>query len=348
MRLDEVSRLVAQKLEQIAHNRPDVIMARHKALGALFPYVVRLEEGGHQEMVEMFTRIAVAVDPERFMWDRIELGRVLTLASPHVPWGEGPYEESVVTKWALAASVIPYTEDVGRSVVDVLLHTASVDSLRPHIPAGIWAWLKKQPPFPSRCPGWPKATNGAVVRRVRALRDSEVLEAYFLHVWSEWNCVDSLEQDSGGSRSGLVEMRIAIQEELGGVGMGRCQESLIHRLDHILEELGRGLGYLGLHKPDIDEGYVQTAKEQYEGLRKVLLEVHREVENTLASMSPRFILFGPLTLLWTCRIPFDLYVRSPAPVSMIPVLKRWDCFLRLSTSSTHPPRPVTFVRPRSA
>lgn len=39
--------------------------------------------------------------------------------------------------WAEAASGLPYTEDAGQSVVGMLSHIVSVDSLRPRIPIGI-------------------------------------------------------------------------------------------------------------------------------------------------------------------------------------------------------------------
>ena len=295
---------------------PGPILSKRKAISALFPYVVRLERGGHQEMVGAFARIARTGKFEEIVWRCTRLDKIITLASPHVPWGDGPHDEIVVNKWALAASVTPYTEEVGLSVVDVLLHTAAVDSLLPHIPAGIWIWLKKRPSLPSQSLGWPGATNGAVVRHVRELEDIEILEGYLLRVWSEWDCVDSLEQDSvgGPGRSGLAEMQISIREDFSGVGMGRHRENLINRLDRILEQLG--LGRLGDDQPDVDEDFMQTAKEQYEELRRVLLEVDGEAVNTLARKSHRFIHSGLLTPPVMHRNPFDLHVRSATPVSI--------------------------------
>ena len=322
---------------------PSPIMLKRKAIGALFPYVVRLEQGGDQRMVDVFARIARVVNSERFVWHHIKLDQVLALASPHVPWGDGPHDEIVVAKWALAASVIPYTEEVGRRVAEVLLHTASVDSLRPSIPAGTWAWLKKRPFLPSRSSGRSKGSSGAIVRQVRAFGDAEILTSYMLLVWSEWDRVDDMERDSVGGRSGLAEMRVSIMEDFSGVGMGRHREELIVRLDHVLEQLGRGLEYLGQHKPGVDEGHVQTAKEQYEGFRKVLLEVDGEAANTLARTSSGLIFLGLLTHTDMCRIPFDIHVRSAALVSTI------LCFC-LSISSAcqfpsflHTPGPVAFV-----
>lgn len=112
--------------------------------------------------------------------------------------------------------------------------------------------------------------------------------------------------------------------------MGHHRKGLVDRLDHILEQLDRGLGYLSQHKPGIDEGHIKMAKEQYEGLRTVLLEVEGEATNSLARMSHRLIFFGLLTPAVTCRIPFDFYVYPATPVSMI---SRCNHLPRLLTNS---------------
>ena len=313
---------MTEKLEAMAEAAdPSQVMLKRKAIGALFPYALRLQRRGHKDTAdsEVFPPTTHgATNSERFVWLCIKLNRIVALASPpDAPWGDGSYDGGAVTKWALAASAIPYTEEIGRSVVDVLLHAASIGSIPSHTPTGVWALLEKRPSLPSRRLGWPGATNGDVVRRVRRFGDIEVLEAYLHLVWSEWDCVEGSERDSVGSRSGLAEMQISIREDFGGVRVGHHREELINRLDYVLAQLDRGLEYLGQHKPGIDEGYIQTAKEQYEGLRKVLLEVDGEVANILASKSPRLILFGLLTHGNTCRIPLDLHVRSTAPVSII-------------------------------
>ena len=304
---------MTKKLETMAEAAdPGLIMLKRKAICALFPYAIRLEQGGHQEMVDVLARITGAINPEEFMWRHVNVDQFLALASPRVPWGDGPHEDILVNKWALVASVIPHTEEVGRRVVEVLLHTASVDSLRPSIPVGTWAWLKKRPSLPSLSSARSKGSNGGIIRQVRSLGDAETLTSYMLLIWSEWDCVDNMERDSAGGRSGLAEMWVSILEDFSGVGMGRHREELIVRLDHILEQLDRGLEYLGQHKPGVDEDYVQMAKEQYEGLRKVLLEVEEEAANTLARMSLKLFLFGLLTpricveshSTFVCALPF--------------------------------------------
>ena len=113
-------------------------------------------------MVDMLLRAVMASNPEGFIWDRAgpllmrlsetasppSLDWVITLLSPHAPWHSERCDESMVVRWAKAASTMSYTEEVGCSVVDTLPHIASVDSLRSHIPIEIWAWLKRQPSLP--------------------------------------------------------------------------------------------------------------------------------------------------------------------------------------------------------
>jgi len=129
-------------------------------------------------MVDMSLCAAMASNPENPVWHHV--GQIvmrlfntqtppspdwlITLASPHLSWHDELYDGNMVVRWATAASAVPYTEEVGQSVVDTLLYIASIDSLRPHIPVGIWTWLKKQPSLPPECEGRQKGTSGDVVR----------------------------------------------------------------------------------------------------------------------------------------------------------------------------------------
>lgn len=200
--------MVTQELEIVVQvTKPTALRATHKAIGALFPHVVDcLERGGYPEMVDAFARATRVLNSRDLIWSHVEpfvtklfnkpsapsLHRTITLASPHVPWSNMPHGESVVERWAAAASATPYTEGVqGRSVVDALLHIASVDRLLPHIPIHVWAWLKELPSLPPQCSGRSKGSKKPMVRRVRALGDVEVLKAYLLLIWSEWDCVST-------------------------------------------------------------------------------------------------------------------------------------------------------------
>ena len=212
--------------------------------------------------------------------------RVVTLMSPCAHWRPSS-NTNAVTRWAEAALTIPYTEEVGQSVIDTLLQIASVDRLLPYIPADVWAWLKKQPSLPPICHGRLVGTADHVVRKVRGLGDVGILEAYFLLVWSEWDLV---------RLDGFREMCISIREDLGGIGMGRSREVLTKRLDHVLGELDRGLGHLKQQNPTFDEDHIPAAREGYGALRELLLKVDREALEILTRTLFRlFNLFDLLT-----------------------------------------------------
>ena len=294
--MEQLSDLITQKLKSMVEaTDPDLLHSKRKAINALFPHVVRLGRSGEQGMADVFLRAAMASNSEEFVWNRAKplfmrlfntqnppsLNWIITLISPHALWHIEPYDGNVVTKWAAAASAVSYTEEVGRSVVDTLLHIASVDSLRPHIPIDIWAWLKNQPSLPPECSGRSRGSSGDVVRQVRALRDVEILKSYLVLIWSEWDCLDS--QESGG----LEVMQVSIREDLSGIEMWRHREDLIKRLDDILEQLDGGLDGLKQNKPGLKTDHISRAVTQYSGLRRVLREVDAEAANGLARKSPR-------------------------------------------------------------
>jgi len=220
------------------------------------------------------------------MWDCIEpyvtalfdepnhssLNWVVTLASPCVPWNDESHDGHAITRWAVAALAAPYTEEIGQRAVDALLQIASVDSLRPHIPAEAWALLKHQPSLPTDCRGRSKGTGPGIVRHLRGLGDAEVLKSYFLLVWSEW---DSLPD------SGLEEMEASIRACFGGEGTEHHRGELIKRLYDVLGQLEQGSEYLELDEGGIDKSFVEHTKEQYGKLRDVLLEVDREAMGCL-------------------------------------------------------------------
>jgi len=252
--------------------------------------------------------------------------RVVALTSPHIPWSFWPNEHTVAW-WAAVASAAPYTGEVGESVVDTLLQIASNASLAPYISFDIWAWLKKQPSLPPICRGRSVGTRDHVVRRVRDLGDVEILESYLLLVWSEWDTV---------SAEGIAEMCTSIREDLGGIGMGLHREVLIERLDHILGQLDRGPGHLKQHKTTFDEHDIVTAKQQYKELKNVLLEVDREALEILTRTPFRLIdLFNLLTLVEAHRIPLNVYLCSPSPISVVACPQHLFLTPQLQTSFAH-------------
>jgi len=233
--------------------------------------------------------------------------RVVTFMSPYVQWGR--FGGNTVTWWAAAAMAVPHTEEVCQSVVDALLQIASVNRLEPYVPVEIWAWLKKQPSLPPICRGRDKGTMGHVVRRVRKLGDVDILESYLLLVWSEWDYIYD---------NGLAEMCTSIREDLGGIGMERHREVLIKRLDHVLRQLDRGLGYFKEQDPLLDEDHIQKAREQYKELKRVLLEVDREASEILTRTPFRLTnLSNLLTPADVHRIPLDVHVCPPSPMTVM-------------------------------
>jgi len=233
--------------------------------------------------------------------------RIVTFMSPYVQWKR--FGKKTVTWWAAAAMAVPYTEEVCQSVVDTLLQIASVDDLGPYIPVEIWAWLKKQPSVPPICRRRDKGTMDCVVRRVRKLGDVDILQSYLLLVWSEWDLI---------YWDGLTEMEISIRKNFGGIGMGCHREVLIKRLDHVLGQLDRGLGYLKEQNPALDELHIPEARMQYEGLRKVLLEVDKEALEILTRTLFGLInLSNLLTPTDAHRIPLEVHVCAPPPMSVV-------------------------------
>ena len=198
---------------------------------------------------------------------------VIVLIAPCMDWRRSLQDGNAVARWAAATSansVIPHTRGVDQAVVDALLQIVSFPSLRPHITIDIWAWLEAQPSLPPKCWGRSEGAGKDVVRHVRTLGHVEILKSYFLLVWSEWNFI--YETD-------LTEMTTSIREDFSGTGMRRYREDLIKRLDHVLGQLDRGIGYLVQHDWGITPSHIRRTKGCYKELKRVLLEVDGEEAN---------------------------------------------------------------------
>ena len=302
---------------------PDQIRSKRKAVTAFFPYAVWQERNRGCKMVDAFLLVARASRSGELMWEAIgpfittlfaideaspdSLNRVITLVSPYVRWDTWSFNENAITRWARAASAISYTEEIGRFVVEALLEIAFMNSLRPHVPITIWAWLKKQPPLPPVCFGRFRGTTRDVVRGVRALGDVEILKSYLLLVWSEWDCVDT---------RGFTEMCTSLREDFRGIGMGHHRRGLIVRLDHLLRQLAWGPGYIQQYNPRCGEDNIRIAKIQYGKLKELLLEMDKEALRVLARMYPGSINNSDL-LTDIYRIPLKLRLCAPSTVSVI-------------------------------
>ena len=229
------------------------------------------------------------------------------LASPHLLWWGGSASgKQMIQLWAAAASAIPYSGEVGTSVVNTLLRIASNDTLGPHIPARMWLWLNRQPSLPPICAGRYFGSVWGVVKAVRALANLKILKSYLLLIWSEW---DYLYSDGHG------EMCTLIREDFGGVWKGQQRKDLLEHLDHILGQLDLGLDHLQQHKPSLKKGSIKRMKKQYGKLKEVVVEEDKKVAIALACKCSRLtILLSPLTPTYTNRETLNIHVCHPIPI----------------------------------
>jgi len=258
---------------------------KRKAMVSLFPYAVWQERDGRPEMLDAILHAARASKERQLTWNRIIPAAVklfsgasprgIILASPHIPWGRLTDGGDLVQRWGTAVSAVQYTNNLGESVVDVLLQITSVDGLVSSIPVDVWSWLTKQPPLSLTCLGRYVGTRSHVVKAVRALKDVEVLKSYFLLVWSEW---DDLRDHRGFDR-----MCASIREDLSEAGMRNHRTELIQRLDHVLGELDRGLAHLMQQNPDLGKYDLWKMKRRYKKLRELLLEAEKRTSSTMAA-----------------------------------------------------------------
>ena len=288
--MERVSSLIIQKLENMVEaGDRDLILSKRKTVCALLPYAILLEQCGQQEMVDVISRAARTSGTIWFMrhirsyitmlLDKPtspSLDRVIVLVSPHIFWGDILHSRRAVIRWTVAVSEVPETEEIGESVVDSLLQLSDNSSLRAHIPAETWAWMKKVPSLPPVCHGRTVGSWPEIVRHVRGLGDVEILKSYFLLVWSEWDYL---------YYPGLEEMEISVQEDFAGIEMWGHREDLNRRLDYVRGQLDRGLEYLKQHDPRIDQYHIRTALERYGRVKEVLMEVDREAMRALTRAS---------------------------------------------------------------
>jgi hypothetical protein len=271
-----VSDLIIQKLETMVEGAAlDEIFSKRKAINTLFPYAIFLEQDGRQEMIDIILRAARVSDSEstnlgKFIWRRVvlyisklfeqqspaSLNRVITLISPYVPWEGVLGNPTAVSRWAAAVLTVPYTEEVGKDIVDTLFQIGCTELLQPHIPVEIWRLMKRRPSLPPVYCGLQWAGNVSIVAYVRRLGDIEMLKSLFLLVWGE-RC-NLLPKE-------VREMETAIRTDFGGIGMEEHRKELGERLDQVLENLDQMWNNV----------LVQERKGAYKKLKDALLEVDR-------------------------------------------------------------------------
>lgn len=282
-RVGRISGLIIHALETMVEAAdPRAISLKLKAVSTIIPFAISLEGAGQQAMLDVAVRaFQFSPTPWRAMWFYTEwciktlfkepsapsLNRAIALVSPYRhSYG---WEEDDVATWATAVLAVPYTEEVGQRVVDATLQIASSDSLRPHIPIGVWALFKKRPSLQPTCQGLLDGASPKVIGHVRGLGDLEILKSFLLLVWHEWVPLFN---------NGFDVMEMSIREDFCGAGMGRHRDDLLQRVDFVLGELGRGSEYLRRlpqwcfwrTKP------IHETRQRYGWLKDVLLEVERE------------------------------------------------------------------------
>lgn len=177
---------------------------------------------------------------------------------------------AMMQHWIAAASTLPYTNDIGESVVDTLLRITFRDDLRPHIPAVAWEWLKKRPVLGPDCQGLKVGASLEVFQSVREFGDLELITSYFFIVWSEWSrCYPS----------GCTAMLEFIRTELRGVEGVGYHADLIQRLNDALSQTDS-------NSPASPEAAKNISC--HTEFRKALEEVNEEAGGTLTGMSPAF------------------------------------------------------------
>jgi len=286
--MEKISNLITEKVKTMAEAEDyHPLRSKRKAITTLLPYAVLQEQNGKPEMFQAFLHAARASKEWELTWHRTwkyirrlpqkASPHALVLASPHVRWYLLTDSGDLVQKWAAAASSVPYTEEVGQSVVDVLLQIVEEGVLVSHIPTEMWSWLIRQPSLPPVCYGRLVGSQTHVFRAVRGLKDIEVLKSYLLLVWSEWGYI----QDGNS----FNEMCVLIWKYFSGTGMGNYRAELIQKLDYILGQLDWGLDHLKQHNPWLGRYDLWRMKGQYKKLREVLLEVERCVSSQIFHFS---------------------------------------------------------------
>ena len=289
---------ITRKLKSVvATTDRDKIFSKRKAISALFPYAILLEQGGNQGIVDAILSATRASHFGRFMWHRTKpyliplfdkqsppsLDRVVVLASPHVTWDDTSDSTNAVARWAAAASAVLYTEEVGQSVVDALFQIVSVTSLRSHIPPELWAWVKERPSFPPVSLGRESALQPEVIHYVRGLEDVEILKSFFFLILSEWSL---------HSHASLKGTEISFKNDFSGIQMQEHRKDLGKQLDHVLGQLDLGFEHIKKWRPLISETKIGVMRDQYRRLRRTLREVDKEDYNSKACAYPKSIPSG--------------------------------------------------------
>ena len=303
--MEGVSRLIIQKLETMVKDpgMHKTLRSNYKSIGTLFPYAIRLGQGGEQEMINAIL-LAAKVSWKIVQWRRIaaqvaavfdessppSLDRIIIHISPHVPWHNRElYTKNAVTRWAAAVSAASYSDEIGRSVVDGLLRISEISLPQPHIPVDIWTWLKKRPPLTPVRLRRSYRFSANVASHMQGLGDIEILKLYLLLVWSEWDTHNS---------DGWFEVdMLTWLGEFDGIETWSYRDDLIKHLDRIQEQLELRLEYFQQQRLEIDEDCIERNKKRYWRVKNALLGAYERAMKTLTRMPLRLILVISVLIL---------------------------------------------------
>ncbi|KAF9645648.1 hypothetical protein BDM02DRAFT_488486 [Thelephora ganbajun] len=293
MQLETITSSIASRLMEATRD-PDAIVFQYKAITALFPYAARRGQEGDSQLLDAFLR-AVKYFPYTSQWTRryirpviprllaeggsTTLKRAAILALPHLElaWLDCNDIGTFIELWISAAEALEDTEGVCQAVVDVLLQMAFFHSVRGHITPKVWSWLNKRPSLPPRCRGRLLCSIGSnVLPAIRARNDVELLTSYLITMWSEWDCAG--EWAFEGMCEALWEVFCGDDDEVR-----EHKKDLVVRLNSVLGELSRGLGYLRSRNPDMQLGEFDVIRERYRELKRIL--VRGSVPNGVVRMS---------------------------------------------------------------
>jgi hypothetical protein len=259
--------------------------SKGEATIAFLPYASRREENGFGELSDVLD----------FKLATQYLGTALPISLKHAVVDAFRHSHSflehasnidaMMQHWIAAASTLPYTDDVGESVVDTLLQMAFRDDLRSHIPVEAWNWLKKRPVLSPNCEGLKFGTSLEVFRAVREVGDLELIVSYLLVVWSKW---------SQSHPDGFTAVLEFIRSGLQGIEGAGYHGDLIQRLDDVLSQIK-------LESPAPPEAADNIS--WYTEFRRALEEVNKEARRMLTCTSHGVLAcFYLLTYLCAYRI----------------------------------------------
>jgi hypothetical protein len=181
-------------------------------------------------------------------------------------WFHTEEKARFVERWLSTTTNIRYTQEIGQSVVEVLLRMACVHDWRRHLPAAAWVWLERRPTLPPVC--WARALCCNDLGAISVLRHKnvELLTAYLIVVWSEWDWLPPWV---------CSHMCSVIREVFGGQKMRGHRDDLRRRLQHIQGQFDHGLDHLWDQGSKMLAPHFQPTKEAYEELMKTLSDVER-------------------------------------------------------------------------